>query len=139
MNKLIKEVRFRGIMQNTHELTKDKIEEIALSCAENLEDKKAENIVLLDVSEITPITDYFLIASASSYLQLKVLNNHIEEQLSKLKIKRTNPSNPFSETPWVLSDYGFLVVHLFIDEAREYYNIEKFWHDADIVYKSEEN
>jgi ribosome-associated protein len=114
--------------------TKELFTELALKCAKVLDDRKAEDIILLDVSDTTPLADFFLIASAESYLQIKVLSDYVEEELLKDKYKRINPKNPFEETPWLLSDFGFIVVHLFTKEAREYYNIEKFWHDAKKLY-----
>lgn len=115
----------------------DKLKEISLKCAKLLDEKKANNIMLLDVGGLTPLADFFLIASAPSFMQIKTLQRFIEDELVKDKIKRKNPRSPYNETPWLLSDYGFIVVHLFLDEARDYYNIEKFWHDADIIFEGQ--
>ncbi len=124
-------------MKTVEKAQNENLKKLSKDCALLLDEKKAKDIVLLNVSEQTPMADYFLIASAVSYLQLKVLSRDIDHFMSKNNVKRVNPKNPFDETTWILSDYGFIVVHLFLEEARGYYNIEKFWHDANIVYKSE--
>ncbi len=113
------------------------LKQIALKCAHTLDEKKAEDIVLLNISEKTPMADYFLVAGAESFLQLKVLSKEIDRVMHEYGINRINPKNPFSEASWLLNDYGFIVVHLFLNEAREYYNIEKFWHDANVEFKNE--
>jgi len=107
--------------------------ELVIKCAQVLDEKKAEDIILMDVKKVTPITDYFLVASAESNVGLNMLSDYVEEELAKNGIKRVNPRNPFPESPWILTDYGFIVVHLFLREARQYYGIEKFWHDAEVI------
>lgn len=110
--------------------------DIVLHCAKFLDSKKANRTIILDVSKLTPVCDYFVISSVDNFIALNVLADYVDEEMEKINLKRINPKNQFDETPWILLDYGFMVVHLFLNEAREYYNIEKFWHDANIIYNS---
>jgi len=124
-------------LKHKNEYDNEKLLSIALDCAKITNEKKADKTVLLDVSTITPVADFFIIASADTFIQLRALSDYIETEISKHGFKRINPKNPFNETSWLLSDYGFLVVHLFTNTAREYYNLEKFWHDAKVIYEGD--
>ncbi len=97
-----------------------------------LEDKLAENIVLMDISEISDFTDCFVIATASSPRLMRSLSKAIDEE-----IKLETGLNPIIEgantDDWVLLDYAYVVVHLFSAEAREYYNIENLWQAGKVI------
>jgi len=112
------------------------MEEIALQLAQLLRDKKARDILVINLQELTSITDYFVIATANSSVQIKALVRFIEEFMKSFGMK------PFSQdvsidSPWVLIDYNHFVVHLFLQEGREYYKLEKLWSDAPILYSDE--
>ncbi len=101
----------------------------ALSIAKAAQDKKAEGLLVLDVRELTPIADYFVICSGNTSRQVKAIADEIDFQLSK---ERTSPHHieGMPECRWVLMDYGDIVVHVFDTETREYYDLEGLWGDA---------
>lgn len=96
------------------------------------EDKKASNIVLLDISEVSIIADYFVICSGNSDRQVKAIANDIEEQLEKQDIKVLHREG-LDQARWVLLDYGDVIVHIFTPTERNYYRLEKVWEHARTV------
>jgi ribosome-associated protein len=103
--------------------------EFALIAAEAASEKKAEDVVALDVSELLVVTDYFIIATGRTNIQVRAIADEVEEQL------RTRGEKPIGregagEDKWVLLDYGDYVVHVFQPEEREFYRLEKLWSDA---------
>lgn len=101
----------------------------ALHAAEALYKKKAQDIVALDVSTLTIITDYMVIASGRSAIQVKTLAEDVEEALAKegLHVRRREGQQ---EGRWVVLDYGTIMVHVFHQEERAYYNLERLWEDG---------
>lgn len=98
-----------------------------------LDDKMGIDIVVLDISEISVIADYFVIASASNPNQIKALADEVEEKLYKEAGYRLHHAEGFQTKSWILLDFGDIVVHLFNKEDREFYNIERIWGDAKFV------
>jgi len=92
-------------------------------------DKKADSVVILDMKKVFPICDYFVIASANSTRQAKAIAENIQEKLSKNKAKCMHVEG-FREGRWVLLDYSDVVVHVFLAEIRDLYNLERLWGDA---------
>lgn len=103
--------------------------ELAKSCALFAEEKKAQNVLILDVSKLTSYTDYFVICSASSERQAQAIFKHIHSKLKGLGISPLSIEGT-KEGQWVLGDYGDVVVHVFLDSTRFYYDLEGFWSDA---------
>ena len=102
---------------------------IAKIAAQAAFDKKAENIVLLDVSEHLVITDVFLIASADNERQVKAIIDAIEEALSAIAVEPIRREGD-REGRWVLLDYFEIVVHVQQDEERSLYDLERLWSDC---------
>lgn len=100
--------------------------EIALKAAEILHNKGAHNITLLDVSKMTVITEYMVIASGRNALQARALAEDAEEQL---QISGVSPirkdGHPGSR--WVVLDYGAVFIHIFLPQEREFYHLDKLW------------
>lgn len=98
--------------------------------------KKGEDILIIDVKEKTTLCDYFVIASGHSATQVKALCDHVEETLSKegIEPRRTEGTK---EGRWGVLDYGDVIVHVFNDETRLFYHIERLWQDGEntAVYK----
>ena len=96
------------------------------------EAKKARDITVLNISEISTLCDYFIICSGGSTPQVKAIAEHIEEKLAE---QHVNPlrREGIREGDWVLLDYGDIVVHIFKDEERDFYNLERLWGDAKVV------
>ena len=106
--------------------------EVAGYVVNALDSKKAREIKLLRTSEITILADYFIICTAGSTTQLKTLSDEVE------KLLKNNGEIPLRREGhrsggWVLIDYGCVVVHLFLQEVREFYTLERLWGDAEDV------
>lgn len=103
--------------------------ELAQAAAALALDKKAEDVVILAVDRLTSFADYFVIASAGSERQVTAVAAHVEDTLRKAGLRPLGIEG--KETGhWVLLDYGDFVVHLFLDTARSYYDLDGFWSDA---------
>lgn len=103
--------------------------EIAIYCAQLADEKKAVDIVVLDVSRLTFITDYFTICSGINKRQLQSIANDIEQKMSALGVHRLGIEG-FNDARWILLDYGDVIVHLFDKETRSFYDLELLWGDA---------
>ncbi len=103
--------------------------ELARLCARIAEDKKAEKIVLLDLSGLAYVTDYFLIASGNNERQMGAIAAAIQEELLTRGLKPIGIEGA-GQSRWVLLDYGSFVVHLFDPEWRELYDLELLWGDV---------
>lgn len=101
-----------------------------------LDKKKARNIVALNISGLTTITDYFIIAAGGSAAQVQALAENVEEELSKIGIHPRNREG-YSSADWILLGYDDVIVHIFKEETREFYNLEHIWKDAEKVDISE--
>lgn len=92
-------------------------------------DKKAQDIIILDMDKVTLVTDFFIICSANSTTQVKAIADHIEEKLNEQGIK-LNHKEGYREGRWILLDYGNCIAHIFVEEDRRFYNLERLWGDA---------
>jgi ribosome-associated protein len=101
-------------------------------------EKKAEDIVIMDVRKLTSITDFFVLCSADSSVQLKAIVDHIVEELAKKGIKAWHVEG-YTNLTWVLIDYVDVVVHAFLKPAREFYGLERFWGDAKFEYVTDDS
>lgn len=119
-------------------MTKNKAKEYSLEIAELLSEKKANNVLVLDIELQSSITDYLVITTAESFLHQRALSDLIGEKLFKWKIRPVHPIHPSIEDPWLLIDCLFMVIHIFLEEAREYYSLEKLWMHENQVYPESE-
>jgi len=106
--------------------------DLAVTAARAASSKQAEAIVVLDVSDLITITDYFVIVSAGSERQVKTIS---EEVIRAEKDQGVRPVRQEGEagTRWLLLDYVDFVVHVFHEEEREFYRLENLWRDAPVV------
>lgn len=100
--------------------------------AESLDDKKGRRIKALKVCALTTISDYFVIASGGSQTQVKALADSVTEKLAEKGIMPVHIEG-YNIATWILLDYSDVVVHIFTDETREFYDIERLWTDAEEV------
>lgn len=100
--------------------------------AELMLEKKASNIKIFDVRKITTFTDHFIVCNSDSEPQSKAIFSHINKTLRSKGIKASNVEGE-SKLDWVLMDYIHFVVHIFNQEKREFYNIDRLWGDAKIT------
>lgn len=91
--------------------------------------KKGYNVVLLDISKVTSMTDYFVICSANSTTQVKAIVDNIVVEVKKLGEQVTQREG-LAENSWVIIDLFDVVVHIFLEENRNFYNLEKLWEDG---------
>jgi ribosome-associated protein len=104
--------------------------QLALAAAQAAEDNRGREILVLDMRELTCIFDYFVIATGSSRRQLHAMSDEIDERLCKQLQDHRMGVEGYQGSSWILLDYGTVVIHLFEDEARDYYAIEKLWGEA---------
>ncbi|HEY4384846.1 MAG TPA: ribosome silencing factor [Ktedonobacteraceae bacterium] len=95
-------------------------------------DKKASDVLLLDIRDVTTIADYFVICSGSNIRQIQAIAEAIEEELRKQGAGLFAREGT-GETGWILLDFGDIIVHIFGPQEREYYRLERFWSDAKTV------
>jgi ribosome-associated protein len=92
--------------------------------------RKAEDVTILKMDEVLPLTDYFVIATGQNSRHVRALRDAVEKGLKKYRVLPMNRS-PKEAKNWVLLDYGDVVVHLFQPETREFYDLENLWGDAE--------
>ena len=107
--------------------------ELALDVATFLDSKRAEDIVVVDVQSLLPITSYFVLASGSSSRTLRALAAGVKKILSGSNFTRLGMQGS-REGRWMCLDYTEVVVHLFAREAREFYDLDHLWADAIVLY-----
>ena len=103
---------------------------LALLCRELADNKKAENIVVLDVRKVSSVTDYFVIASGTSEPHLRAIMDEISETLREEHDITPTGKDGSVNTAWVVLDYFDVIVHVMRADARERYNLEGLWNDA---------
>ncbi len=101
----------------------------ALECARAAIEKKAENVKVLDLTELSGFTDYFVVCSGISDRQLQAISESVEEAMAAAG-KELLAIEGFGEGRWILMDFGDVIVHVFLDALREYYDLENLWADA---------
>jgi ribosome-associated protein len=103
---------------------------LALLCREFADNKKAEDIVILDVRELSSVTDYFVIASGTSEPHLRAIVDEITNQLRDKHEERPRAIDGSLQTAWVVLDYFDVIVHVMRQDVREHYDLETLWGDA---------
>lgn len=106
--------------------------EIAGIAAKALDDKKARDVKVLKTAEQTVLADYFVICNGTSSTHIKALVDEVEKQLSEAGEPPIRREGLRSDI-WVLMDFGSVIVHVFTDEARKFYNLERLWSDSEEV------
>lgn len=106
--------------------------EVAYAVTKALDEKKGMDIKLLRINEVSSLADYFLICTGTSNTHVKTLCDYAEYTLEQLGEKLLGREGHRGNT-WELLDYGSLVVHVFTDEARAFYSLERLWADAEQV------
>jgi ribosome-associated protein len=119
----------------THQKPNDPMQ-IAKRCAFLANEKKAENIHVLDVSKLTSFADSFVICSAGSERQAQAIARQVMDAMREEGV-RVSGVEGLSEGHWILVDLGDVIFHVFTEEARDYYDLDGFWADAPVVQRYE--
>ena len=101
-----------------------------------LEDKKAIDVRILDIEKVSTLADYFLIASGSNRNQVQAMADNVEATLGRQGIFPKQIEG-YQTANWILMDYGDVVIHLFDEENRLFYDLERIWRDGKIITKSD--
>ena len=118
-------------MTNGRQAAKDpQAESWAVLAARVADDKKAVDPVVLYVGDLLAVTEAFVITSATNTRHVKTIVDEIESQIKELGGPSPRRVEGLAEARWVLMDYGDFVVHVFLDETREFYDLERLWADA---------
>lgn len=103
---------------------------LAFEIGKIAEEKKAQEIVLLDIRGLSIMCDYFLICSGESSVHMQAIAKEMEEKIGKKGVDLLNSGN-YLDNRWILLDFGDVIVHIFSSEARKYYQLERLWADAE--------
>lgn len=96
---------------------------------EILDDKKARDIEVIDISEISSLADFFIICNGTSTTHIKTLADELEVKMGEAGYKYLHKEG-YNSARWILTDYGEVVVHIFHEEDRSFYNLERLWTDG---------
>ncbi len=107
----------------------DKAKQLARKIATVADNKKGNQIVILNMQGLSFLTDYFVIVSASNKILVKAIVDYVEDELGKEKIFAVHKEG-YTEGNWVLLDFGDVVLHVFLEAERDFYNLEQLWADA---------
>ena len=105
------------------------IEDAVKIAAEAASEKKAQDLVVLDLRDIASFTEYFLICNGNNQRQVQAISDAVADQLREVG-KRPLHIEGYSNAEWILLDYGDFIVHVFGDSARRFYDLERLWRDA---------
>ncbi len=111
--------------------------QLALAAARTAAENRGQNVVVLDMRELTQIFDYFVIATGTSRRQLHAMSEEIDHTLEDNLGDQRYGIEGYNESQWIVLDYGTVVIHLFDDETRQYYDLENLWAEAKPVDLSE--
>lgn len=116
----------------------DKIRDMVNDIYKALEDKKADDVKLIDISEISDIADYFVIATANNTSQMDAMQDAVDEYMTKAGISaKSIEGHVRDRSNWILMDYRDIIVHIFDKEAREFYNLDRIWKDGKEISPAE--
>jgi ribosome-associated protein len=106
--------------------------ELAVKAAKTLDNKKAKDLKVIGIRDVSILADYFVLATGTSSTHVKALADETEYQLVESGVK-PNHKEGYRSNSWVLLDYGNIVVHVFTEESRKFYDLDRLWQDGEIV------
>jgi ribosome-associated protein len=110
--------------------------ELAILAAQAMQQRKGSKIAVLKLEDLSTLTDYFVVATGNSRTQTQAMADHVEEELEKSGA-RLNRIEGKQEGRWVLLDYGQIIIHIFQEDERSFYNLERLWADAPALSQKE--
>jgi ribosome-associated protein len=108
--------------------------ELAREIVNSLEDKKGEDIVLIDIQEIVSFTDYFVICTGTSDRMIDALANAVIDDI-RIKHQKKGKKQGLARDGWVIADFGDVVLHLFSPDQRDFYLLEELWEDGKVLLR----
>ena len=109
---------------------------MALMAVDALEDRKGDNVRIIDISEISTLADYFIIAGGSNINQVQAMADSVQEKLGREGFFTKNVEG-YESGNWILLDFGDIIVHVFDNENRLFYDLERIWRDGKNISKDE--
>lgn len=110
-------------------MTKQNVKDMVLLAVKALEDKKAEDICIIDISEVSVLADYFIIAGGKNTSQIQAMADAVDEKLGKAGYPLKQMEG-YNSANWILQDFGDIIVHVFDRENRLFYDLERIWMDG---------
>lgn len=110
------------------------IKELVTIAVRALEDKKAEELHIIDISEVSTIADYFIIANGTNKSQIQTLADHVEEALGRAGLPLKQMEG-YDTANWILMDYRDIIIHIFDKENRLFYDLDRIWRDGKLIDK----
>ena len=107
-------------------------EEVLKTIIKALDSKRAEDIQLIGIRDLTIVADYFVIANGTATTHTKSLADEVEFQLKQLGVEPQRVEG-YAGATWIILDYADIIVHVFYKETREFYNLEKLWRDGEFI------
>lgn len=117
------------ITERTKYYDKDTSKQMAKVAVEALKEKKGYDVKVIDISEISILADYFIIANGSNANQVQAMVDNVEEQMYKAGFDDPKVEG-YNNASWILLDYNDVVLHIFDEESRSFYNLERLWRDG---------
>ena len=111
--------------------TKDAVMDIVKRCALFLDDKKARDTLVIDLREVNSYLEYFILVTGNSMVHCRSLAREVKKYLGAMGVKQRNKTD--YESGWIILDYDELVIHIFTEDLRGYYQLERLWADADRI------
>lgn len=109
---------------------RDEMRDLLIAAAKAASDKKGEDTIILEVGGVLAITDAFVITSGANSRQVRTIAEEVEQKIDEAGGAKPLRIEGLDDARWVLMDYGDFVVHVFLDEVRRYYDLERLWSDA---------
>ena len=106
---------------------------LALTIAQAADDRKAGDIIILRVGEVSYLADYFVIVTGYSKAQVRAISQAIDEKVEMEWQRRPLRTEGVAESSWILQDYGEVIIHILLPQEREFYNLEAFWGHAEQI------
>jgi ribosome-associated protein len=128
-----------SVVATTDKSLQEPEKQLIAAIVQTADDRKAAEIVVLKVTDVSYLSDYFIIATGFSKTQVKAISDAIEDKLSKEYSKVPLRVEGKTESAWILQDYGDIIVHIFLPQEREFYNLEAFWGHAERIAISLDN
>ena len=110
-------------------MIKDTSKQMAKVAVEALKEKKGYDVKVIDISEISILADYFIIANGSNANQVPAMDDYVEEQMDQAGFDDPKVEG-YNNASWILLDYNDVVLHIFDEESRSFYNLERLWRDG---------